>query len=203
MKREGRQHGMVRTQMILPPPWNSKPGRKVVNEFDSRPTAGLYTKVSSKPSNHSKFTGKCERPRCMGCHTHPACKSSHKAKGSRKIKSCDVATNHRLITWRVVDKGVGLNYTGTSASGVLSHLSGKYWDEVDDEVEYGEEGVVEDADAFVDGPVMECSDAKSTDVIGPGAVEIEEEGGEMDFYAVGFVWDCMDDDGDWCLVGEM
>ncbi|RWR96948.1 B3 DNA binding domain-containing protein [Cinnamomum micranthum f. kanehirae] len=65
MKREVRQHGMVRTCLVLPPPWNSRPKSKVVNNLTSSPTAGQYTKVPTKPTNHSKFTGKCRTPRCV------------------------------------------------------------------------------------------------------------------------------------------
>ncbi|KAG5088217.1 hypothetical protein JHK86_000829 [Glycine max] len=42
--------------------------------------------VSSKPTNHSKFMGKCGKPCCPGCHLHPACKSKDKTKGTKKHK---------------------------------------------------------------------------------------------------------------------
>ncbi|QCE10865.1 uncharacterized protein LOC114185936 [Vigna unguiculata] len=93
MKREGRQHGMVRSYRILPSSLNPRPDTRIVTRFDSLPTAGLFVKVSSKPTNHSKFTGKCGTPRCTGCHLHPACKSKGKTKGSQK---------HKL--WRVIDE---------------------------------------------------------------------------------------------------
>ncbi|KAA0037631.1 putative Calcium-binding site [Cucumis melo var. makuwa] len=86
MKREGRQHGMVRTYRIIPSPWNPRPETRFVNELDFPPTAGLFTKVSSKPTNHSKFTGKCSKPRCSGCRLHPVQKAKDKTKGSRKFK---------------------------------------------------------------------------------------------------------------------
>ncbi|KAK8710270.1 hypothetical protein V6N13_145603 [Hibiscus sabdariffa] len=59
MKREGRQHGMVRTYRILPSPLNPKPESRFIQQFDLPPTAGLFTKVPVKPTNHSKFTGRC------------------------------------------------------------------------------------------------------------------------------------------------
>ncbi|KAJ6776878.1 PROTEIN THI031 putative-RELATED [Salix koriyanagi] len=60
MRREGRPHGMVRAYSLLPSPWNPKPGGdRKFNQFDTPTTAGVFTKVSSKPTNHSKFTGKC------------------------------------------------------------------------------------------------------------------------------------------------
>ncbi|KAI3969138.1 hypothetical protein MKW92_052885 [Papaver armeniacum] len=71
MKREGRQHGMARSYMVLPEPLNPTPKSKIVNALESRPTAGAYTKVSSKPTNHSKFTGKCGVARCADCHINP------------------------------------------------------------------------------------------------------------------------------------
>lgn len=168
MKREGRQHGMVRTRMVLPPPWNSRPKSKVVNELTSPPTAGRYAKVPTKPTNHPKFTGKCGTPRCMECHTRPACKSRDKAKGTHKLKSFDVTLNHQLITWRVMDKGLGLN-----------------WDEADCEMDDDPNCVAEDpSPVIVDEEVRRC-------------------GTEIDGDDVGLVWDLVDDEEDWCLVGEM
>ncbi|TKY66315.1 hypothetical protein E2542_SST09184 [Spatholobus suberectus] len=64
MKREGRQHGMVRSYRILPSPLNPRHNTRYITRFDSPLTAGLFVKVSSKPTNHSKFTGKCGTPRC-------------------------------------------------------------------------------------------------------------------------------------------
>lgn len=139
MKREGYQHGMVRSFIILPSPLKTIPKSKIVNKLDSRPTAGLYTKVSSKPTNHSKFTGKCGATRCNDCHTHPVNKSKDKAKGTQKLKSCNVAINHRSLDWRVVDtnKRNCLNYDGKSATGILCHISSSEYvdDYVDDDDE--------------------------------------------------------------------
>ncbi|OMO69104.1 hypothetical protein COLO4_29257 [Corchorus olitorius] len=87
MKREGRQRGMVRTYRILPAPLNPRPESRFVQQFDTPPTAGVFTKVPMKPTNHSKFTGRCGRARCLECHMHPACKSKEKAKGSHKVLS--------------------------------------------------------------------------------------------------------------------
>ncbi|KAH6758563.1 histone-lysine N-methyltransferase trithorax-like protein [Perilla frutescens var. hirtella] len=102
MKRQGRQHGMVRTYPEPPRKQRS------LNEVRSPPTAGLFAKVSSKPTNHSKFTGKCGRSKCYDCHIHPASKSKDKVKGAQKIRSSlDVVSNYRLITWRVVDSAPG------------------------------------------------------------------------------------------------
>lgn len=108
--REGRQHGMVRNYMVLPPPCYPRPKSKVVNGFTSPPTAYIYTKVPTKPTIHSKFTGCCRKSGCPGCHSRPPCKSKDKTKGTHKLKSYDVTLNHRLIEWRVVDKGLGLNF---------------------------------------------------------------------------------------------
>ncbi|KAJ9135419.1 hypothetical protein P3X46_032605 [Hevea brasiliensis] len=134
MKREGRQHGLVRTYRILPSPWNPKPNSRFINSFDSPPTAGLFSKVHPRPTNHSKFTSKCARPRCNGCHMHPCYKSKDKTKGTQKLKSLDVASNYRLINGRLVNSGPGLKFSGFSASGILDHLTNIEDDYVDDEI---------------------------------------------------------------------
>ncbi|PSR87525.1 HHIP-like protein [Actinidia chinensis var. chinensis] len=117
MKREGRQHGLVRSYPILPSPLNPRPESRFVTRFDSPPTAGLFTRVSSKPTNHSKYTGRCGRVGCVDCHLHPASKA--KAKGTQKLRSCDVVSNHRLVTWRVVNSKPGLKFYGFSVFGIL------------------------------------------------------------------------------------
>ncbi|TYH19802.1 hypothetical protein ES288_A05G381000v1 [Gossypium darwinii] len=89
MKREGRQHGMVRTYRVLPSPWNPRPEPRFVQQVNSPTTAGLFTKVPVEPTNHSKFTGRCGRPRCLGCHMHPAFKSKDKAKGFSAARMLD------------------------------------------------------------------------------------------------------------------
>ncbi|KAJ6298691.1 hypothetical protein OIU76_019780 [Salix suchowensis] len=109
MKREGRQHGMVRTYKNSPSPWSSKLSDKKFNRFDTPPAAaGLLTKVPSKPTNHSKFTGKCAKPRCTGCHVLPSCKSKNKTKESHKVKSHDRAA---------------FEFAGFSATAILDHLA--------------------------------------------------------------------------------
>ncbi|KAK7395607.1 hypothetical protein VNO78_16171 [Psophocarpus tetragonolobus] len=121
MKREGRQHGMVRSFRILPNSLNLKPETRFITRFDSPPTAGLFVKVSSKPNNHSKFTGKCGTPKCLGCHLHPTCKSKDKTKGTQKRK------NRRVI----IDKDQpNSNYFGLSASVTLDNL---FYDFIEDE----------------------------------------------------------------------
>ncbi|KAK7338490.1 hypothetical protein VNO77_19101 [Canavalia gladiata] len=125
MKREGRQHGMVRSYRILPSPLNPRPNTRFITRFDSPPTAGLFIKVSSKPTNHSKFTGKCGTPRCTGCHLHPSCKSKDKTKGAKKHK-------HK----RVMDQPDS-DFFGLSATETLDHLSIDYMeDESGDQVDY-------------------------------------------------------------------
>ncbi|KAK7278666.1 hypothetical protein RJT34_23701 [Clitoria ternatea] len=123
MKREGRQHGMVRSYRILPSPFNPRPNTRFTTRFDSPPTAGLFVKVSSKPTNHSKFTGKCGTPRCIECHLHPACKSKDKTKGTQKHKHL-----------RVMDQP-GSDFFGLPATKTLDHLFNDFIieDEVEDE----------------------------------------------------------------------
>ncbi|CAJ1780653.1 unnamed protein product [Sphenostylis stenocarpa] len=131
---------MVRSYPILPDPFNPRPNTRIVTRFDSPPTAGLFVKVSSKPSNHSKFTGKCGTPRCTGCHFHPPCKSKGKTKGSQKHKHS-----------RVVDQPDS-SFFGLSATQTLDHISNDYtdhegseddcdWDEKDDNKCTSEMGV--------------------------------------------------------------
>ncbi|KEH41462.1 hypothetical protein MtrunA17_Chr1g0171881 [Medicago truncatula] len=116
MKREGKQHGMVRTYRILP---NPTPGTRFITRFDSPPTAGLFTKVPSKPTNHSKFTGKCGTPQCFGCRLHPVSKSKNKSKGNHKH-------------FRVMDQP-NSNLIGLSATETLNNLSDFYMDDDDDD----------------------------------------------------------------------
>ncbi|MED6164155.1 hypothetical protein PIB30_086961 [Stylosanthes scabra] len=78
-----------------------------------------FMKVPSKPTNHSKFTGKCRTPRCNGHHLHLACKSKDKTKGTQKDKN-----------WWVMDQP-DLNISGSSATRMLDHLFnyGNYYEE--------------------------------------------------------------------------
>ncbi|KAL2500136.1 EF-Hand 1 [Abeliophyllum distichum] len=198
MKREGRQHGMVRTNPILSQPFNPRPMVRQVNKIGSPPTAGMFTKVSSKPTNHSKFTGKCGRPRCNGCHIHPACKAKDKAKGTQKLRSSsDVVSN--LITWRVVDTKPGFKFSSSSATDILDQLTYPY---IDDDCD-----MYDQVDDVLDG----LCDAG----ISSNAVEIEEVNEEieeiyesdnddqMSFCEVGFVWEPLDGDDSWYLVEEL
>ena len=134
MKREGRQHGMVRSFCSIPSPLNPNPQRRVINKFDTPPTAGLFTKVSSKPTNHSKFTGRCGKPKCSDCHMQPACKSKDKAKGSHKLKSAtDVSIDFSYISWQLVDQRIhGMKKSNEhSATGILDRPGNDYDDQSD------------------------------------------------------------------------
>src|SRR4051812_22013305 len=104
MKREGFQHGAVRVNRnkLLRISGN---GNGAGGEASPEQLAGgvAYARAPSKPTNASRDRGKCRRPRCAGCHQHPATKARDKAKGARKLRADDVALNHRLVSWRVVD----------------------------------------------------------------------------------------------------
>ncbi|EEF35425.1 uncharacterized protein LOC8260322 [Ricinus communis] len=180
MKREGRQHGMVRTCRILPSPWNPRPDSRFINRFDSPPTAGLFTKVLPRPTNHSKFTGKCGKPRCNGCHMHPSCKSKDKTKGTQKLKSHDVLSNYRLMSWRVVDGKPGLNFSGFSASRILDHM--------DDDERYV------DDDDYEETIAANVDDGDDDDI---------DDGDDTSYCDVGFLLDQVEGDEDWCLVAEL
>ncbi|XP_023741520.1 uncharacterized protein LOC111889604 [Lactuca sativa] len=128
MKREGRQHGFVRSYIIFPTPLSQQ---RRVKTVDSASVAGLFTKVSRKPTNQSKFTGKCGKARCIGCHIHPATKSKDKTKGTMKLRS--IGSDHGIIGYP----------SGTSATGVLAYLaSNACYDGDDDEYD----GAIEDCD---------------------------------------------------------
>lgn len=175
MKREGWQHGAARIG-------------KATNALADHGKAPL------KPTNHSKFTGKCRRARCGQCHSHPVSKSRDKAKGTYKLKSCDVALNHRLVSWRVVDdKGAHWSkYSGISATGILDNLS--------EEVSWGDSSDYHDQEI---GDIVGCSDAKEDEENKSiNDDDEEEEDGNMGFSEVGFVCEYIDGD-DWCLVDEI
>lgn len=134
MKREGFQHGAVRV--------NRNKLLRVAGDAAAAELAGVaYARAPSKPTNASRDTGRCRRPRCAGCHQHPATKARDKAKGAHKLRASDVALNHRLVSWRVVDgAGAGTggvpDYKGASASAVLAYLAGgNSWHAEDDDEE--------------------------------------------------------------------
>ncbi|KAB2084839.1 hypothetical protein ES319_A05G360700v1 [Gossypium barbadense] len=196
MKREGRQHGMVRTYRVLPSPWNPRPEPRFVQQVNSPTTAGLFTKVPVEPTNHSKFTGRCGRPRCLGCHMHPAFKSKDKAKGTHKFRSNDMATNYRLVTWKVVDKRPGLNFSGFSAARMLDHLSSDYegYDNDDD-----------DDQCHVVNDGLKASSQSQEEVENhEGKTEDDDEKHEgVDVDDMKFVLDRELEEEGWCLVGEI
>ncbi|GAB2279337.1 hypothetical protein Dimus_013979 [Dionaea muscipula] len=167
MKRQGRQHGAVRTYWILQLQSSSShrgltPAR-IISDSDLPPTFGLYTRVTTKPDNHSKFTGKCGQPRCFGCHSHPVSKSVHKSKGSHKLRSHDVALNHRLVSWRVVDNGGyssgpagSNNLRGSSASRILDQLASPRNGDDDDYYDYESESDYQEEEEEDGHMIMEC-----------------------------------------------
>ncbi|XP_011098799.1 uncharacterized protein LOC105177376 [Sesamum indicum] len=194
MKREGRQHGMVRNYPVLSTPLEPRPRRRILNELTSPPTADLFTKVSTKPTNHSKFTGKCGRPMCRGCHSHPVSKSRDKAKGAQKIKSAsDVVSNYRLITWRVVDARPGLKLTGFSATSVLDYID--YM-----ERDYEAEDHYDDADINVEDSYRDHQVSNPSIEIIEGDDECDDNINED---ATSFCEMVEDEDEDWCLVEEI
>ncbi|VFQ73515.1 unnamed protein product [Cuscuta campestris] len=158
MKREGRQHGVVRTcpVIVLPPSdslLNPRPPRpKHIYSSCTAPAAGPFARVSSKPTNHSKFTGKCGRAQCPDCQKVGSAASAGKAKGNKKAaagkgtlkqRTADAAADNKSIAWRV-DAAPNNNYRsrhdddvpGFSATGILGYLAGlDYTDDLDDDEE--------------------------------------------------------------------
>ncbi|XP_010450629.1 PREDICTED: uncharacterized protein LOC104732747 [Camelina sativa] len=210
MKREGKQHGMVRTYRVLPPSLNPRPESKLVNPLTSRPTAGLFTKVSSKPTNHSKFTGKCGQARCLECHMHPITKSKAKTKGSSKVRSSDVS--YKMLTWQVAsgrEARPGLKLSGFSATGILDLMSDDYgydhddeYDEEDEEEEDENRGCV--VEEIVKIQSDDDDDGQTDEDI---SHEDDDDEGRMSFCDVGMMMmmehvEEFDEEG-WCLVEEM
>lgn len=156
MKREGWQHGAVRVNRNKVLRLADDDAERVAAEL----RGGVYVRAPSKPTNTSRSTGKCRLPRCAGCHDHPVTKARDKAKGAHKLRACDVALNHRLVSWRVVDSdgawgaGTGIpDYKGASASAVLAYLAGgNSWHEDDDD------GGVLDTTAPVNGGLSDLYD---------------------------------------------
>ncbi|XWS30441.1 hypothetical protein CRYUN_Cryun24cG0118100 [Craigia yunnanensis] len=166
-----------------------------------RLTAGLFTKVPMKPTNHSKFTGRCCRPLCLGCHMHLACKSKDKTKGTHKSRSSDMVTNYRLITWRVVNGRYGLKFSGFSATRILDHLSNDYEEyegNDDDQCDLDNDGFkmnseslkeIENHEGEIEENVDDDDDEKND------GVYVDDD--------VKFVLDQDLEEEDWCLVGEI
>lgn len=75
--------------------------------FDTPPTAGSFTKVPSKPTNHSKYTTKSPLHYIL----NPPDKSKHKVKGSHKL----TCTDHQ-------------HFSGVPALKALRDLTGDYYD---------------------------------------------------------------------------
>lgn len=208
MKREGKQHGMVRTYRILPPSLNPRPQAKLVNPLTCRPTAGLFTKVSSKPTNHSKFTGKCGQARCLECHMHPITKSKVKSKGSSKVRSNDIT--YKMLTWQVASGGhrPGLNLSGFSATGLLDLMSDDYGYDHDYESDEEEEEEEEEYTGCVVEEIVNIQSDGDGENEEDGSLDddVDDDDGRMSFCDVGVMMmvDHVEvfDEG-WCLVEEM
>nr|XP_010930430.1 uncharacterized protein LOC105051598 [Elaeis guineensis] len=160
MRREGRQHGLVITCSL--PDTHPKPKSRVLNRLDGPPTAGVYTKVPTKPTNHSKFTGRCSKTMWASCHFRPAYKSKDKAKGNHKLKSS------------AMDSGGKLWFNGVSATRVLDHLYEDNWTiESDGDAEYAsnDEGLDEEKH----GPSTEESRVRLVNDDGIGLDRIRPE----------------------------
>lgn len=200
MKREGWQHGAVRAS-------RSKVLRTAAGDDNSDADAVVAAAAAAaarKPTNASRSTGKCRRARCAGCHAHPVSKARDKAKGARKLRACDVALNHRLVSWRVVDQGPG--YSGASASSLLAYLAGgSSWheeEEDDDEGGAAPDGLLSDLyDLFV-GRQADGRGQEEDGVDGVGEIQAVEEQGLLD--AKDGEEEEVEDDGDdmgFCMVG--
>ncbi|XP_031265086.1 uncharacterized protein LOC116123448 [Pistacia vera] len=208
MKGEGRQHGMVRTCGLLPSPWNPRPHARILNKIDAPPTAGFFTKVSTKPTNHSK----CGKP-CTECYyydSYPVYYSYRnryrsKNKGTQKLISRDSVSvsNHKSLTWRMVDGQAGVNYSGFSATGILNDLDNQYVDEEEDDDD--------DVDDKYDGQRHDVSmeqfwpETRRDETVEVAEVndDYEEEGSIMSFFDVGMIFEGIEGDEGWCVLGDV
>ncbi|XP_018682746.2 uncharacterized protein LOC103989833 [Musa acuminata AAA Group] len=205
MKREGRQHGMVRSSAILPAESDPRPNNaRVPNHVGAPPAAGFFAKAPSRPTNHSKCTARCRRERCKDCHFSPVSKSRDKAKGAHKLRSCDVVLNHRLVLWRVVDGGRLLSSRKISASEIVDHLYSSSQHEGDD---YDDQNMEEGAGYGHGGPLLEAVDPKE----GHSGAKYEETGesstdsdedSEIGFHMIGVTREYSDGE-DWLVVDEI
>lgn len=221
MKREGRQHGTVRISRSKVLKTAAAAADADAESPAAEPLAVAATeKAAGKPTNASRSTGKCRRPRCAGCHAHPVTKARDKAKGAHKLRACDVALNHRLVSWRVVDQGQGVpEYRGKSASSLLAYLagSGNSWHEDDDDaagLEAPDAGLSDLYDLFVgrradaDADGLEVDPdlaARDTDVDDVGEIQaIGEQGLLLDVDGVkedGDDEEEEEEDMGFCMVG--
>lgn len=212
MKRDGWQHGAVRAS-------RSKVLRTAAGDDNSDADAVVAAAAARKPTNASRSTGKCRRARCAGCHAHPVSKARDKAKGARKLRACDVALNHRLVSWRVVDQGPG--YSGASASSLLAYLAGgsSWHEEEDDDDEGGAapDGRLSDLyDLFVGrgqeedgvdavGEIQAVEEQGLLDAKDGEEEEVEDDGDDMGFCMVGttIALEFSDGEEDWIVVEEI
>lgn len=212
MKRDGWQHGAVRAS-------RSKVLRTAAGDDNSDADAVVAAAAARKPTNASRSTGKCRRARCAGCHAHPVSKARDKAKGARKLRACDVALNHRLVSWRVVDQGPG--YSGASASSLLAYLAGgSSWheeEEDDDEGGAAPDGRLSDLyDLFVGrgqeedgvdavGEIQAVEEQGLLDAKDDEEEEVEDDGDDMGFCMVGttIALEFSDGEEDWIVVEEI
>lgn len=215
MKREGWQHGAVRAS-------RSKVLRTAAGDDNSDADAVVAAAAAAaarKPTNASRSTGKCRRARCAGCHAHPVSKARDKAKGARKLRACDVALNHRLVSWRVVDQGPG--YSGASASSLLAYLAGgsSWHEEEDDDDEGGaapDGGLSDLYDLFVGrgqeedgvdavGEIQAVEEQGLLDAKDGEEEEVEDDGDDMGFCMVGttIALEFSDGEEDWIVVEEI
>ncbi|XP_071705627.1 uncharacterized protein [Rutidosis leptorrhynchoides] len=189
MMREGRQHGVVRSYAIIP---DSQ--KRYVKTVDSACVSGLFTKVSRKPTNQSKFTGKCGKAQCLGCHIHPVTKSKDKTKGTMKSRS--IGSDHGRISCCP---------PGTSAELALAYLDRDLSydddDEKSDEYGYGNDDD-DDTSCYVEGGIEVASF-----MVPNKDIEIEDKDECMSYWDVGLCWgeggeDEFGDYDEWYLVGD-
>ncbi|KAF8641692.1 hypothetical protein HU200_067714 [Digitaria exilis] len=223
MKRDGLHHGTVRIS-------RNKLLRVAATSaaaLEETTTAVVGATAMAPPEKKAPPTTK---PTKAASKTTGKRRQRDKAKGAHKLHACDVALNHRLVSWRVVDAaaagGSGSSripdYKGTSASSLLAYLAGgNSWHEEEDDDDGGSappvNGGLSDlydlivgrrADVATDIEVEEDNDAIEEQ--GKDADDVEEDGEEdeedMGFCMVGITIAVEFSDGegeDWVVVQEI
>ncbi|KAK9067343.1 hypothetical protein SSX86_014669 [Deinandra increscens subsp. villosa] len=207
MKREGRQHGHVVSYYHTPT--SSLSRKRFVKMVDSASSMGLFAKVPTKPTNHSKFTGKCRKPRCNDCHLHPVCKSRAKVKGAMKLRSIDPENELTKYCFGASATGVLDNLADGGGGGDYDNDDYDYEDRLEEYSNYNYNyGYDYDYDYEYDDNNSSLDIDHDEDDVDVGKTDDDDDDEVMSFCDVGLCWgdgddenDDDDDDDGWYLVG--
>ncbi|KAJ1701803.1 hypothetical protein LUZ63_001582 [Rhynchospora breviuscula] len=180
----------------------NKPKTRIVNKLQTVPTTKFMTRVSSKPTNHSRYTSKwtygCGCPLCSNC-SWPTNKSRSKAKGTHKLRHrADVAVNHLLVSQRLVgssNRAHWVRFDCGSANWLLSQLTYDDYGDLDIDCHDEHDDDYESYDKY-------WHDNEVGETHGNGlTIEKQEAEVDMGFCFVEFIR-VLDDEDAWCLIGD-